>query len=105
MKKVMIAASLALMMATQVSFAQAVQKGKEAKKDMKAEKKVAKARELETNARTGKGLEVAGVSDPETRMNKAEKKMDKAQKKAMKADAKGLKATAKGKTKKADRVD
>lgn len=105
MKKVLIAASCALMMVAQASFAQAVQTGKEAKKEMKAEKKVAKAKELESNARTGKGLEVAGVSDPKTRMAKAEKKMEKAEKKAMKSDAKALKAVAKEKTKKAAGVD
>jgi hypothetical protein len=105
MKKLLIAASCVLFLGVQAGFAQAVQVGKEAKKEMKAEKKVAKAKELEMNARTGKGLEVAGVSDPKTRMAKAEKKMEKAEKKAIKSDAKALKAVAKEKTKKAAHVD
>ncbi len=72
---------------------------------MKAEKKVAKARELRENARTGKGLEIAGVSDPKTRMAKADRKMEKAAKKELKGEAKELKAVAKEKTKKAAGVD
>ena len=55
-------------------------------------------------ARTHKGLEVKGISDPKTRMAKADKKMEKAAKKEMKSDAKELKAVAKERTKKADKV-
>jgi hypothetical protein len=106
MKKLIIAASAcALLVVAQAGFAQAVQEGKAAKKEMKAEKKVAKAHELNANARSGKGLEIAGVSDPKTRRAKADRKMDKAVKKEMKSDAKELKAVAKDKTKKAAGVD
>lgn len=105
MKKILIAASCVLFLGVQAGFAQAVQVGKEAKKEMKAEKKVAKANELEMNAKNGKGLEVAGISDKKTRMAKAEKKMEKAEKKEIKSDAKALKAVAKEKTKKAAHVD
>lgn len=86
----------------QIGFAQAVQEAKAAKKEMKAEKKMDKAHEYATDAKTHKGLEVKGISDPKTRMAKAEKKMEKAEKKEMKSDAKELKAAAKAKSKKAD---
>ncbi|WP_080058719.1 hypothetical protein [Spirosoma aerolatum] len=106
MKKLIIAASVcAMLAAAQTSFAQAVQEGKAVKKEMKAEKKISKAHELNANARSGKGLEIAGVSDPKTRMAKADRKLEKAEKKALKSDAKELKAVAKAKTKKAAGVD
>ncbi len=106
MKKVIMAASVCVMLLiAQNGFSQAVQEAKAAKKEMKAEKKMAKARELNTNAATGKGVEVAGVSDPNTRNAKADRKMDKAKKKEMKADAKELKATAKEKKKQAAGVN
>ncbi|HLL97234.1 MAG TPA: hypothetical protein VK404_19835, partial [Spirosoma sp.] len=72
MKKLIIAASCALSLVAQAGFAQAVQEVKGARKEMKAEKKMAKAKELKSNAETDKGLEVAGVSDSKTRMAKAE---------------------------------
>ncbi|GAB3961034.1 hypothetical protein GCM10028805_59840 [Spirosoma harenae] len=106
MKKLIIAASAcALLAVAQPGFAQAVQVGKAAKKEMKAEKKVSKAHELRHNARTGKGIEVAGVSDSKTRMAKADRKIEKAEKKELKGEAKELKAVAKVKTKKAAGVD
>ncbi len=95
----MFVAALALLMASQVGFAQAVQKAKEVKKEMKADKKLEKAAEHREAARTGKGLEIAGISDKKTRMAKAERKEEKAVKKAIKSDAKALKAVAKRKTK------
>ncbi len=91
----MFVAALALLMASQVGFAQAVQKAKEVKKEMKADKKLEKAAEHREAARTGKGLEIAGISDKKTRMAKAERKEEK----AIKSDAKALKAVAKRKTK------
>jgi hypothetical protein len=106
MKKIIIAASVcALLAVAGPGYAQAVQEGKAAKKEMKAEKKIAKANEHEMNAKTGKGIEVAGVSDPNTRMAKAERKREKADKKIMKGNAKELKAVAKNKKKKAAGVD
>ena len=103
MKKLMIAASIcALLMAGQSAFAQATQETKAAKKEMKAQKKMDKANELNTNAATHKGVEVAGVSDPATRNAKADRKMDKAHKKEMKAEAKEMKAGAKDMKKKAN---
>lgn len=104
MKNLVFASLIALAVVSQAGYAQAVQKAKEAKKEMKAEKKLDKAQELKSNARTGKGLEVAGVSDPKTRMDKAAKKERKAVKKEMKSDAKAIKAVAKTRTKKADDV-
>ena len=96
MKKVFIAASLcALMMVAQNSFAQATQEVKAAKKEMKAEKKMIKADKMKTNAATGNGVEVAGVSDPGTRNAKADRKMEKAEKKMMKGQAKEMKGEAK----------
>ena len=105
MKKSIVVAALALLCASQAGFAQAVQKAKEVKKEMKAEKKMEKAAEYREEARTGKGLEVAGISDKKTRMAKAERKEGKAQKKALKSDAKALKAVAKRKTKAAAGVN
>ncbi|QDK82419.1 hypothetical protein EXU85_28950 [Spirosoma sp. KCTC 42546] len=106
MKKLIIAASVcSLLSIAQLGFAQAVQEGKAAKKEMKAEKKVAKAIEYKHEASTHKGLEVKGISDPKTRMAKADRKMEKAEKKEMKGEAKELKAVAKAKTKKAAGVD
>ena len=72
---------------------------------MKAEKKMAKAKELKSNAETDKGLEVAGVSDSKTRMAKADRKMEKAEKKVMKSEAKEMKAEAKEVKKKAANVN
>lgn len=95
----------ALLLVAEAGFAQAVQVGKEAKKEMKAEKKMAKAREYKMEAKTGKGLEIAGISDRKTRMAKAEKKEDKAEKKVLKSEAKAMKAVAKETTKKAAKVD
>ncbi|WP_461125839.1 hypothetical protein [Spirosoma aerophilum] len=106
MKKLIIAASaVALLAVVQPSVAQAVQEGKAAKKEMKAEKKVAKAQEYKMEARTHKGLEIKGVSDPKTRMAKADRKMEKAEKKVMKGEAKELKAVAKEKQKQAAGVN
>jgi hypothetical protein len=53
----------------------------------------------------GKGLGIAGISDPKTRNVKADSKMDYAQKKAIKSDAKELKTAAKDVKKKAAGVD
>lgn len=106
MNKVIVGIALVTMLtATQTSFGQATQVGKAEKKEQKAEKKVAKAKELRSNAATGKGLEIAGISDPKTRNAKADRKMKHAHKKALKSDAKELKAVAKEKTKKAAGVD
>jgi len=106
MKKLIIAASAcALMAVAQPGFSQAVQEGKAAKKEMKAEKKVAKAQEYKMEAKTHKGLEVKGISDPKTRMAKADRKMEKAEKKMMKSESKELKAAAKEKTKQAAGVN
>ena len=101
----MVASVCAMLLIAQDGFSQAAQETKAAKKEMKAEKKMAKARELNTNAATGKGVEVAGVSDPNTRNAKADRKMEKAQKKVIKADAKELKAAAKDKKKQAAGVN
>ncbi len=60
---------------SQTSFGQATQEAKAEKKEQKAEKKVAKAKELRSNAATGKGVEIAGISDPKTRNAKADRKM------------------------------
>ncbi len=96
MKKAFVVASMcALMMVAQSSFAQATQEVKAAKKEMKAEKKMIKAEKLKTNAATGNGVEVAGVSDPGTRNAKADRKMEKAEKKMMKGKAKEMKGEAK----------
>ncbi|GAB3997081.1 hypothetical protein GCM10028807_41300 [Spirosoma daeguense] len=106
MKKIILTTSLiALLAVAQTSFGQATQVAKAEKKEQKAEKKVAKARELRSNAATGKGIEIAGVSDAKTRNAKADRKMKHAHKKALKSDAKELKAVAKDKTKKAAGVD
>lgn len=106
MKKIILAASvIAMVTAAQTTFGQAAQIGKAEKKEQKAEKKVAKAKELRSNAATGKGLEIAGISDPDTRNAKADRKMEHARKKAIKSDAKELKAVAKDKSKKAAGVD
>lgn len=106
MKKLIIAATaIALMAVAQPGFSQAAQEGKAAKKEMKAEKKVAKAQELKHNAATHKGIEVKGISDPKTRMAKADRKMEKAEKKELKSDSKEMKAMAKDKKKKAAKVD
>ncbi|WP_460964833.1 hypothetical protein [Spirosoma litoris] len=106
MKNVIVAASLcSLLTISQLGFSQAVQEGKAAKKEMKAEKKVAKAHEYRKDAATHKGLEIKGISDPKTRMAKADRKMEKAEKKELKGEAKELKAVAKAKTKKAAGVD
>ncbi len=105
MKKSVFVAALAFLLASQAGFAQAVQKAKEVKKEMKAEKKMEKAEEYREEARTGKGLEVAGISDKKTRMAKADRKEKKAEKKALKSDAKALKVKAKRKTKEAAGVD
>jgi hypothetical protein len=106
MKKViMVASACAMLLIAQNGFSQATQETKAAKKEMKAEKKMAKANELNANAATHKGLEVAGVSDPNTRNAKADRKMEKAQKKEMKADAKEMKAAAKTKKKQAANVN
>ncbi|MBO0948166.1 hypothetical protein [Fibrella forsythiae] len=105
MKKSIFAASLALLLASQIGFAQAVQKAKEVKKEMKAEKKLDKAQEYRQEAATGKGLEVAGISDKKTRLAKADRKEKKAVKKAIKSDAKALKVVAKEKTKTAAGVN
>ncbi|WP_375444215.1 hypothetical protein [uncultured Fibrella sp.] len=99
MKKSIFVAALAFLLASQVGFAQAVQKAKEVKKEMKAEKKMAKAEEYREEAKTGKGLEIAGVSDKKTRLAKADRKEKKAEKKALKSEAKALKVVAKEKTK------
>jgi|GEM_PF-2760532 len=106
MKKVIMAASVcAILLTAQSGFSQAVQEVKAAKKEMKAEKKMAKAEKLNTNAATHKGIEVAGVSDPNTRHAKADRKMEKAEKKEIKADAKEMKAAAKAKKKQATSVN
>ncbi|GAB3939774.1 hypothetical protein GCM10028805_00690 [Spirosoma harenae] len=106
MKKIILAASvIAMLTAAQTTYAQATQEAKAEKKEQKAEKKAAKANELRSNAATGKGLEIAGVSDPSTRKAKADRKMEHAHKKEMKSEAKELKAVAKHKTKKAAGVD
>ena len=94
-----------MMALSQTSFGQAIQEVKAEKKEQKAEKKVVKAKELRSNAATGKGLEIAGISDPKTRNVKADSKMDYAQKKAMKSDAKELKTAAKDVKKKAAGID
>ena len=99
MKKSIFVAALAFLLASQAVFAQAVQKAKEVKKEMKADKKLEKAQEQREAASTGKGLEIAGISDKKTRMAKADRKEEKAEKKAIKSDAKALKAVAKRKTK------
>ena len=99
MKKSIFVAALAFLLASQAGFAQAVQKAKEVKKEMKADKKLEKAQEHREAASTGKGLEIAGISDKKTRMAKADRKEEKAEKKAIKSDAKALKAVAKRKTK------
>ncbi|GAB4035224.1 hypothetical protein [Spirosoma gilvum] len=106
MNKIILGASVVAMLAlTQNSFGQAVQEAKAEKKEQKAEKKIAKAHELNANARSGKGVEIAGVSDPKTRNAKADRKLKHAEKKELKSDAKELKAVAKDKKKKADGVD
>ncbi|GAB4034566.1 hypothetical protein [Spirosoma gilvum] len=106
MNKIIVGASVVAMLTlTQTSFGQAVQEAKANKKEQKAEKKVAKAHELNANARSGRGIEVAGISDPATRNAKAERKMKHAHKKELKSDAKELKAAAKDRTKKAAGVD
>lgn len=106
MNKIILGASVVAMMAlSQTSFGQATQEAKAEKKEQKAEKKVAKARELRSNAATGKGVEIAGISDPKTRNAKADRKMEHAQKKALKSDAKELKAAAKDVKKKAAGID
>lgn len=106
MNKIIVAASvLALLTVAQSSFGQATQEAKAEKKEQKAEKKVAKAHELRSNAATGKGLEIAGISDPKTRNAKADRKMEHARKKELKSESKELKATAKDMKKKAAGVD
>ncbi|MBD2702297.1 hypothetical protein IC229_16710 [Spirosoma sp. BT702] len=106
MNKIIVAASvIAMLTAAQTSFGQAAQVAKAEKKEQKADKKVAKAKELRSNAATGKGLEIAGVSDSKTRQAKADRKMKHAHKKELKSEAKELKAVAKNKTKKAAGVD
>ena len=101
MKKQWIAAlTCALLIVAAPGFSQSTQETKAAKKEMKAEKKMAKARELNSNAANHNGVEIAGVSDPATRNAKADRKMEKAQKKEVKADSKEMKAAAKA-TKKA----
>ncbi|MBO0952260.1 hypothetical protein [Fibrella forsythiae] len=105
MKKVMLSAFGLLFVLVQGAHAQAVQQGKAIKKEMKAEKKVAKAEEKRMEARTHKGLEIKGVSDPKTRMKDAERKEAKAEKKELKSDAKLLKASAKALDKKAAKVN
>lgn len=106
MNKIILGASVVAMLTlTQTGFGQAVQEAKAEKKEQKAEKKAAKANELRSNAATGKGLEIAGVSDAHTRKAKADRKMKHAHKKELKSEAKELKAAAKDRTKKADGVD
>ncbi|MEZ0540874.1 hypothetical protein [Fibrella arboris] len=105
MKKSFFVAALACLVASQAGFAQAVQKAKEVKKEMKAEKKMEKAQEYRQEAATGKGVEIAGISDKKTRMAKADRKEKKAEKKAIKSDAKALKVVAKKKTKEAAGVN
>jgi len=106
MNKIIVAASvLALLTVAQSGFSQATQEAKAEKKEQKAEKKVAKAHELRSNAATGKGLEIAGISDPKTRNAKADRKLEHARKKELKSESKELKATAKDMKKKAAGVD
>lgn len=100
-KMILGAAVVAMMALSQTTFGQAVQEAKAMKKEQKAEKKVHKAKELRANAATGKGIEIAGISDPKTRNAKADRKMEHARKKELKSDAKELKAEAKELTKKA----
>lgn len=103
MKKLFVAASVcAMLLAVQTGFAQATLETKASKKEMKAEKKMAKANELNSNAARHKGVEVAGISDPATRNAKADRKMEKAQKKEMKAESKEIKAMAKERKKQAN---
>ncbi|GAB3729546.1 hypothetical protein [Spirosoma lituiforme] len=66
---------------------------------------MAKAQEYRMEAKTHKGLEVKGISDPKTRMAKADRKMEKAEKKLLKSESKELKAAAKDKTKQAAGVN
>jgi C4-dicarboxylate-specific signal transduction histidine kinase len=101
---IMIAFGL-LLTISQASFAQAVQEAKAARKEMKAEKKMAKAHEKRVEAKTHKGIEIAGVSDPKTRMKDANRKEEKAEKKEMKAQADMMKAGAKAEKKKAAKID
>ncbi|OJW70629.1 hypothetical protein [Spirosoma sp. 48-14] len=106
MHKIILGASVVAMLSlTQSTFGQAVQEAKAEKKDQKADKKVAKAQELKSNAATGKGVEIAGISDSKTRNAKADRKLKHAEKKELKSDAKELKAVAKDKKKKGDGVD
>lgn len=106
MNKIILGASMVVMLTlTQTSFGQAVQEAKAEKKEQKADKKVAKAHELKSNAAMGKGMEIAGISDPKTRNAKADRKLKHAEKKELKSDAKELKAVAKDKKKKGDGVD
>ncbi|WP_020597497.1 hypothetical protein [Spirosoma panaciterrae] len=106
MNKIILGSSVVAMLSlTQSTFGQAVQEAKAEKKEQKAEKKVAKAQELKSNAATGKGVEIAGISDPKTRNAKADRKLKHAEKKELKSDAKELKAVAKDKKKKGDGVD
>lgn len=105
MKNAIIVAFGLLLAISQASFAQAVQEAKAARKEMKAEKKMAKAHEKRMEAKTHKGIEIAGISDPKTRMKDANRKEEKAEKKEMKAHADMLKAGAKAEKKKAAKID
>jgi len=105
MKKVIFAATCALFLFAQSSYAQAVQEAKEAKKEMKATKKINKAREKRQDVNDKSRVEIPMVTDDKTKLAEAHKKEEKAMKKTMKSNSKQVKAGAKTNTKRADRVD